>query len=1441
MKHGYLKVTILIILSCFLQNRQGLAQSNYSLISYSTEHGLSHSSVSKVTKDRHGIMWMATWNGLHRFDGTSFRTFKDIGKRKSYLESSRVVKMAEGTEDKLWLLTYDKQLYWFDKKVEVFHPLSPQINKHAKKRVMFDRIFNVDGDKVWLGSENDGLYLASNQNPSRDWKVFPGTAEFADLKVNSFLKDLHGVIWLGTSRGLYTLQAGASGKFTVSGISEELLQSASVSKIVENESGLYCIVNGKSIFHLNKKTKAAKKIWSSDGNINYLSRSKKKEGLFCTTEAGEICLLDPLGSGGRIIHKGSKPLHNLFEDSRGILWVELRTGGVMRFNTVTGHHLFIQSPFYHANSKMGFQAFEDPNHTVWISMRGGGFGYFDEEKQHFNFSIYDMNKKDVVLPQHISVLFYDPDGIAWFSTENQGLVKFVIGNDSFNNNSLKQSSSSTWGEEVRSLFFDHQERLWIGTKGGEIFVRKQNQVQPVRFLNMPAYGLGPIYSLLEDRKGNIWIGTKGNGLYKAVPSPEKKDSYTLYHFNKSNSGLFGQEVYSIYQDRDQQIWVGTFDNGLFKLNELNSNITFSKVELGANRSDKIRHIASDRAGNLWIASIDGLIIYDRTKKSRLIRDHEESRRRIGDNDIQYLHQGSEGEMWVCTAGGGITRVRGKAFGKLYIQNFSTHQGLCNDFVLSCVEDKQRSLWVTTKGGLSRLDLKADRFVNVDVNEGFKALGFAEKAIAYDSACEIIWGTSVGALSLDLGKLHPKSSRSQIVFSNFIVNNQEWGKGDLSGDEFINIQYLNEVTLVHNQNNLTFDFSITDHRYSHHNFSYRLIGLDDTWKQNGSLQRASFTNLSPGEYYLEIKCESDLYAAGTSRRLRVVILPPWWHTPWAYLAYALLSILLIVLIRRFLLTILRLKNEVILEQKLSEVKMEFFTNISHELRTPLTLIMSPASKLLSSSSLTSDEKNYAAMIRNNARILERFVNQLLDVRRLKDTKFELRLSRFDLVEWFNEIAETFRPSAEESSVSLFVRCKERSLPVLADKEKMEIIVRNLLSNALKYAPVNSVIVTELRISEDSKSVVVDVRDEGPGVPEKVLDKIFDLFYVVHNEGKKYGRSTGVGLSLVRELVNLHGGHVSAFNHADGGLCVSFSFPSREEEAERFMPSDAVANTPDLTFEDAVSLIPEEPLPGLPGHEKQKVLIVDDNKELRQFLSLELQSYYQVCLAKDGLEGIEKATALLPDLIISDLMMPNLDGLQLLDLVRKNQEISHIPFILLTAKHAVESQIEGLNYGADSYITKPFDTAFLLASVRNLLIQRRRLFEQMKDGAAELLRPQEVVMTRKDESFLKEVIQVVDESLESSEFSVDDLAVKMGMGRTTFYRKFKSLTNLTPVEFLRDARLDKAKCYLENGEDNIAEVAYLVGFNDPKYFSKCFKIRFGSNPKEFAQSLSSNQPS
>lgn len=1442
MKDGYWKVTIFFILSYFLQTNFGLAQSNYSLFSYSAEHGLSHSSVSSITKDSDGFMWMATWNGLHRFDGTSFRTFKETTDRKSYLESRRMIKIAEGTDDKLWVLTYDKQLYWFDKKKEIFHPLSPQIDKHAKKRIMFDRIFYVDGDSVWLGTENDGLHVISIKDPSHNRRVFPKVPKFENIKVNSLHKGLNGGVWLGTNEGLYSLHR-RSGKFILKSISEQLIKAASVSRIVENVNGLYFIVNGKSIYFFNKKSKAVKKIWSSDGNINQLIGSKKDGGLFCTTESGQLCLLDPYGNGGKVIYKASNSLYGLFEDSKGILWIEPKDGGLIRFVRATGTHMVIKSPFYHPSSKTVFGGFEDPNHTVWISMRGGGFGYFDEEKQQFNFSIHDINKKDIVLPQHVYNLFYDPDGIAWFSTENQGLVKLVIGNDSFRYTDLRQSSKSSWGEEIRSILFDHQGVLWMGTKGGELFVRKKNQVNPLVLLNMPLNGLGGIYSLLEDHEGNIWIGTKGNGLYKAVPTSDKRNSFRLSHFNKTNSGLSGMQVYSIFQDRDQQIWIGTFDDGLFKLNKSGDNLTFKRIKFGGHQSrskgsEKIRHITSDRAGNLWIASINGLIIYNRAEQVRFIRDQQDFKSRLGDNDIQFLLEGSAGEMWVCTAGGGITRVQGNAFGKLYFQHFSTEQGLCNDFVLSCVEDGQGFLWITTEGGLSKFDLKANKFVNIDVNDGFKGLGFAEKAIAHNSAREIVWGTSAGALSLDLKKLSHKNLSPQIVLRNLSVNNQDWGKANLSAAKYTNIQYLDEINLHFNQNNLTFDFGVTDHRYPQHNFSYRLIGLDSVWKQNGSIQRASFTNLAPGIYYLEIKCESDLYVDPTFRRLKIIISPAWWHTWWAYAGYALVGALLIFLVRRFLITLLRLKNKVSLEQRLGEVKMEFFTNISHELKTPLTLILSPAKKLLSSPSLTSDEKSYAAMIHNNAKMLERFVNQLLDVRKLQEKKFELRISPFDFVAWLKNIVDVFRPLADERKIAVHIRCDEHSLPVVADKEKMEIIVHNLLSNALKFAPSDSQIEINLKKNKDNKTIIIDIIDEGPGIPEKDCDRIFDLFYVVNSGDKQSGGSSGIGLSLVRELVKLHKGSVWAYNRSGQGLCVSFSFPNVAEGADQVL-LDVIEENSDINTKDAFCALAEDILPVLPDQSKQKVLIVEDNKDLQHFLMLELREYYTVHLAQDGVDGWEKVTSVLPDLIISDIMMPNVTGIQLLALVRENPETSHIPFILLTARHAIESRIEGLEYGADYYITKPFDSAYLLASVKNLLVQRSRLFEKIRNGADDILKPQQVVMSDKDEKFLRTVVRIVDESLNQPDFSVDDLADRVGMGRNTFYRKFKSLTNITPVEFLRDMRLDKAKLYLEAGRDTVAEVAYLVGFNDPKYFSKCFKSKFGRNPKEFVQSLSSNE--
>lgn len=1428
-----LVVTSLILFSSF---KIGLAQPNYTLASYSGKQGLSHNSVSSILKDEDGFMWMATWDGLNRFDGTSFRTFKKGDDRKVGLKSQRMIQLIDGKDDRIWILTYDKQVYWFDKKTELFHGVSSQINATENRNIYFNRIFYADSVHLWATSENDGLFLIPTNGDYKDLKVFTGKSAQGSTAINVIYKESAVSRWVGTNHGLFRLQWNGE-TWIEQTVNLKNHGETEINKIVGNQTGIYVLVDGHSIF-FKAKNETYFTAGLRDVPVNDIYLSKTTQNLMCTTADGNILSFDSMKRKTSVLYSGARALRKMFEDSHGNLWVETLNGGVLKYDIKNNNSLLISSPYYHPNSATVFSAFEDPNHTVWLAMGGGGFGYFDRKREEFQFTIEGLENDSLLLPQHVYGVYYDRNGVAWFSTENQGFTKLVMGDDRFKRIKTARNSASMWGDEVRALIVDHRGSLWTGTKKGDLSRYYQEELRPVNFVNYPKEGLGSIYSLFEDKNYNIWIGTKGRGIYKAIPLGGGGSSYKLEHYDRDSSGLEGLQVYSIFQDVDGRMWVGTFDGGLFGSRMRKGQIKFEKIDiLGYNENaklfGKIRHLTNDRQGNLWIATTNGLVIYDRKKRAKVIRDGQQHDDLLGDNDLQFIYAGKHGEMWVCSGGGGLIKIQGDPFGKLTFERYTTASGLCNDFVLSCLEKSEGDLWVTTEGGLSRLDIDRSKFVNLDVNDGFQGIGFAEKSMASSPSGKLFWGTSTGVLTFNQNVDIVKAKEPKIVISNFKVNNEEW-PGKKAKEGYSNVQYVQRLDLSYDQNNLIFDVAITDYRYAHHNISFRLMGLDSVWRQNGAVSRISFTNLNPGKYVLEVKSESDLYDGELIKQLNIVISPPWWNMWWAYLGYFMLICVFSFLAYRFLRTIIGLKNKIAVQRKLAEVKMEFFTKVSHELRTPLTLIKTPAERLLENPVLGKKERSYMRLITNNAERLERFVNQLLDVRKIQQDKFDLDISEFDIVGWLeNEVIGVFDQLARERKITIRFISDAPFLIVQADKQKLEVVVNNLLSNALKYTRENSLVVLRVKINAVSSDLVLIIEDDGPGVPEESLKKIFDLFYTVPSLEPIFGERSGIGLALVKELVELHQGRINALNKDRGGLQISIVLPAAIVEQKNKNVVNPTANT-------TLKVLNEGDDTGRSINQKNKssdefklkVLLVEDNKDLQFFLVEELTSRYRVFVASDGEEGWTSIEKYHPDIIISDIMMPKRNGIDLLRSVRAQVETSHLPFILLSAKHAIQNQIEGLRYGADYYITKPFDMNFLIASVDNLLEKRQQLFGRLKGDIKDLLVPEEALMTHQDEDFLKKVVCVTDKFLNDSEFNVDKLASHVSMGRNTFYRKFRSLTNQTPVEFLRDMRLKKAKSYLRGGKDNISEVAYLVGFNDPKYFGKCFKAKYGVNPKEFS---------
>ncbi|PUV26451.1 hybrid sensor histidine kinase/response regulator transcription factor [Sphingobacterium athyrii] len=1411
-------------------------QENFKLDYFGGEKGLSHGNLTGLLKDRDGFLWISTWNGINRYDGQRFKTYNSTEQKGHAVASRRIIQMIDGINNDIWFLTYDMKLYHFDKASEDFFSVSEVVESTQNKPVQFNKILAIDTQSVWVGSTDNGLFCINALGKPYNYSIFSAenkkpSHHLSSNKLTYFHQDAQKQLWIGTKEGLHMLQMDSKERYSFRVVQSFDLKSDGIFKIAEAPDFIYFSTLRNKLLVFNKQKKDLQQLTLTQGRINEMRMSRDKKKLFISTSAGELIAFDVAKQVLQTILHFRTGLAGMFEDSKHRLWLESERNGVVMLDLKHLNSTYFSSPFFKKSSTANFKCFEDAEHRVWINMRGGGFGFFDEQRAAINFSFKSINGKRIEFPRFVHDIVYDPAGVIWFAVEGEGMGSVVLQNNGMSFQSFANEQSEIADPEVRSLLFDRKGRLWVGKKFGSISVHDWGKQLPVSFIGVDPEALSSVYCLLEDRKGTMWMGTKKHGLLKAVPQNKERTSYKLEQFSTTNKKLGSNQVYSLLEDKQGAIWIGTYGQGLLRATEVNGKLVFERIAirkagLQKDAFSRIRQLSLDEKGMVWVATTYGVLVVDPNRKKDHFYFVHYGGDQVADNDVQYLYKDHNGTMWICTSGGGLSKSYGDPFKGLQFEHYTVKDGLFNDYVLSCIEDADHNLWLGTEGGLSKFDLQKKKFVNFNASDGFGNMRFSEKTVAQQKDGRMVWGTTKGMLWVDTKYFQQKSSRPQLLMTGLLINNKEFVPSLQKKGQEKGIQYTDRLILDHNQNNLSFDVSVSDPRHMHPNFQYRIMEVDTTWHLNNQIARITYTNLNPGDYTLEIKGEDDLYDGVPYRKVYFTINSPWWKTGWAYLAYAFLLLVISYATFRLILQLLRLRQKVLIEQHLSALKMEFFTNISHELRTPLTLILSPVKKLMGEE--TEGRKQvYMDIIHRNALRMELFVNQLLDLRKVQESKHQLQKTQFDMVVMLSDVLLTFMASAEAKQVYFKVEMAFKELWVHLDQEKMEIILYNLLSNALKYAPEGSTI--EIQLNLRQQIMYIDIADEGPGVPSGTLPYIFDLFYTENSNGAYKRKSTGIGLALAKEFTMLHQGHIYAVNRPPHGLQVTVEIPIPNASGLPGSHSGSFAFG-DVKLE--VRGYADSGLQESRAERKETLLVVEDNADLRLFLKEQLSSYYHVEVATNGSEALEQIRSMVPDFILSDLMMPQMDGIGLLKEVRQDVRICHIPFVLLSAKHAVETQIEGLSYGADYYITKPFDPAFLLTAIATLLQKRRTYFEQMSGRKKAVVQASDVQIDDKDKKFLETVVEVVERYMNQSDFNIDLIAEQLNLSRNTFYKKFKSLTNMAPVEFVRELRLQKAKLYFDAGMENVSDVAYRVGFNNPKYFSTSFKEMFGISPKEYA---------
>ncbi|WP_158085368.1 hybrid sensor histidine kinase/response regulator transcription factor [Niastella vici] len=1439
-----------------------IAQPKCKIEHYSTEDGLSHDIITCIFKDREGFMWFGTWNGINRFDGQRFVIYKSSPGDKSYLKSHRIDQIMEDDYLQLWLQGYDQMVYRFNKRTEKLLPLSSILKLPLRNKYAFRRILSTRNGRIWLETLNEGLIMVTTPQADSAGSYYTyqeGLTKDFSLPSNHllFFKEMkNGTIWIGTEKGLVCLQRDAKGVYK--NVTNDFFPTKVAYTCITNtadELPYFGTSDGQLLYIEPDGSIALRKCCQSA--IHTLKFSKDATKLYVTTAGGELMSFDLTGhipsyAKKYLINDKNNPLFAVYEDKSGYLWVEPQREGAIRINPVTGKLKTYQQPnnakYNYAGDR--FTVFEDNQERIWVNLKGGGFGYYDSVTDKVEYFYNEPNAANHQFSNIVNAIFYEPSGILWLRTIERGIEKITFPRNNFEQQLLINPAPFLSDNEVRGLCEDRKKRLWIGAKGNNLYVRENGHPVNDLFVNMPPQGLGLVYVIMQDKAGNIWLGTKAHGLYKAVPLNKDETKYQLYHYMHDPAdptSIPHNEVYALLEDEAGRIWVGSFENGLSLIVQEGDHVTFlhdknALSDYPANIFRKIRHMTLDKQGNLWLGTTDGLMIVNTSNPAKftyaMYQKIPGDVQSLGNNDIQYIFRDSYNNMWLATSGGGLNQAIGDdPMRNLRFQVYTTQHGLPNDYLLCCVEDRTHHLWIATQTGLSRLDLKNKTFRNYSSYDGVPKYAFSEASGLRRQDGRVVFGTIKGYLTFDPKTIVDHPIHAEMAFTNLQINNTNIVAGGKDAIMPFSVDYTPELKLKYNQNIISIDYAVLDYRSSDkQSYAYRLQGFDTGWHNNRSERRATYTNLPPGDYVFEVKCTNqELYSNVPVKSMHITILPPWWKTWWAYVLYVLIAAIIFEIVRRAVLTMLRLRHRIAVEKKLAELKLNFFTNVSHELRTPLTLILNPIEEIGKQQNLTPQSKQYVEVVRKNANRMARFVNQLLDLRKLQSGKAVIHPSKVEVVSFVKSIGEYFLELAREKHIDFQVVSEQRELEAWLDLDKIETVIYNLVANAFKFTPEGKAI--RIHLSKQQDKIEIAVSDQGKGVPQEHLNQIFELFYEEPETNGKPVKGTGIGLALSKEMIAVHGGTIAAHNNKEGGLTVTVTLPVGKAPAQKTTPGFLQhAEATSEMLEGQATTREEEAINANGNGDLPLLLVVEDNADLQAFLKTQLNTLYRVETASDGEEGLAKALELQPDLVLSDIMMPKMDGIQLLAQLKNNLATSHIPVILLTAKSAIESQIEGLEYGADYYITKPFRHDFLVAAIRNLINQRKKILAAALEGKKALqLEPGEVTITSRDETFLQQIIAIVEEKMADVDFNIDTVAESIAMGRTTFYRKFKGLTGLAPVEFVREMRLKRAKQLLDSGYGNISEIAYSVGFNNAKYFSTCFKAKYEVTPSDYLKQL------
>lgn len=1339
------------------------------------QDGLPSNVVSDMQQDQKGFLWFSTHNGLARYDGNVVTTYFDndstgvsafIGRTKKALE--------DVTYKKLWVYSSSERL-------TCLNMVDGEVEKYCQEieKLHFTKWKLVCDGMFWLWGAKDGAMLV-------------------DYRSGSFL-----------TRRFAQAEIGSSQVPLIDSLDKDNVVLCTTDKVfLYSEGRLSCIAKGMRMsrthpFH-HKMLMVSEK-----GDVYVLRQGKLQRFSHVAYVDGEVATGDLLVGNRWILFTNRRsfsidvrtgevaecegewliPNGRVLTDNKGRKWIYNKTGvlRLVRQDKLVPLILFPQQTTNYIDHER-FHIVEDNHGLIWISTYGKGLFVFNQDltqSQHF---VADKLGESPIASNYLLGIIADRHDGVWVSSEYGGVSHIQVMDKGVERIYPNGEGNMDFSNVVRMVKKMNDGTVMVGTRAGSLYHYSADMSQVLGKSHFDSN----VYGIVQMPNGETWIGTRGKGIYGAK-GLDFKD----------------RNVFCMASDAKHRMWIGTFGKGLSLVYPRKHGYgvkTFFADSVGLN---EVRCMVIDKHGVLWCGTSGGLI---RIPVDEFVKDASRYKTYVRDYEIRDVIVDRQGRLWLSASGDGLVQVEpgdGETEPKFHV--FNTSNGLVNNLVQSVVDTPDGNLWISTQQGVTAWNARKKSFENYMFSRNPMGNVYNENSAVCLDDGRVVLGGNYGLTIIQPSRLSHVSGLTDVVFTSY--------------------PYSDEITLTYEQRSPNIHFSTLDYSDVRNvKYTYRLEGFDQAWSQPSPTPWAAYQKLPAGKYLLHVKaCTSD-GTWGKESTLVIRIKPPFYLTSWAIMIYVLLVLGVIILVVKFVHDKNVLRNRIRLEQELTRYKLVFFTNIAHEFRTPLTLMQGSLEKekriMKANRWQTELEKTIRVMDKSVQRML-RLIDQLLEFRKMQAGKLKLSLQETDAVMFVKGICRMFDDAAESKQIAYRFESSEPSRAMFLDQQMIDKVVFNLLSNAFKYTPAKGSISVSLSFTD---VMTIRVADTGVGIPQEKRAQLFSRFM----QSSYTGESFGIGLHLTHELVKTHHGEIAYQENEGGGSVFVVTIPLQKDsyEASDFLVKDSPILKADLAKErdgqeekttDAVPSAPSVPL------NRRTILLIEDDNDVREFLLSELESCFDLKVASDGKAGIAMAKELDVDLIVSDVMMPGMNGFELTKRLKNSFETSHIPIILLTALSTDENVLEGTESGADAYITKPFSPQLLMARILQLLNQREIL--RQKFGKE----PQEIrsamLSNEQDSLFVKRLDSIVYSRLGEQDLSVDKVAGLLHLGRTIFYKKVRGTTGYTPNEYIRVIRLRKAAELLKEGEKNVSEVAYAVGFDNPYYFSKCFKEQFGMPPSQY----------